>query len=78
MGRDYALKISADPLAKPASLLPMFLVSVASLALILVMGYYGLRESSIADPTSARTRAPALWIVIAVSAFLVLGWGFLS
>ena len=76
VGQDYASAISTGTTAKPAGILPMFLVSAASLVLILVMGYYGLRESRIADPSSAGTRAPALWIVIAGSAFLVLGWGF--
>ena len=76
IGRDNALAITAGTLSKPASLLPMSVVSAASLVLILAMLYYALRESRMADVATHRGRIAAIWIVGLTSAFLILGWSF--
>ncbi|NQT41312.1 MAG: hypothetical protein HQ581_27740 [Planctomycetes bacterium] len=56
---------------------PFTVVSVISLALILVMLGYALRESRIANPTTHRRRMITIVALGAVSAFLVFGWAFL-
>jgi hypothetical protein len=72
-GTEHALAITAD-LSKPGSLLSMAAVSVVSLILMLVLAYFALRESRIADPATHRSRIVPIVVVAMVSVFLVVGW----
>ncbi len=70
--------IASGLLDKPAPLMPMTLVSTASLLLLAVMAYYALRESKLADPATHSSRAPSLIVAVLLSAALIAGWGFFS
>jgi hypothetical protein len=76
-GTETALAITAGTMDKPASLIPMVVVSVLGLLLIAMMGYYSLRESRVADAETHKSRVPLILLAALASAFLVFGWGFL-
>jgi len=50
------------------------LISTVSLLVLLAMGYYAVRESKLTDPTTHKSRVPALVLAIIVSAILIFGW----
>jgi ferredoxin len=77
-GTGTALAITAGTMEKPASLMPITVVSVLSLLLLLIMVYYSLRESRLADPDTHKSRVPSILLATLASGFLVLGWGFLG
>ncbi|MFH1924621.1 MAG: hypothetical protein ABIP48_32615 [Planctomycetota bacterium] len=74
-GHENALAITQEAISKPASLVALPVVSVVSLALLLAMFYYALRESRMADAATHRGRIAAISMVGLASAFLILGWG---
>ncbi len=76
-GTETALAITAGTMDKPASMMSITVVSVLSLMLLLMMGYYGLRESRLADPETHRSRVPSIVLAALASGFLILGWGVL-
>jgi polyferredoxin len=74
-GSETALAITAGTMDKPASLMPITMVSVLSLLLLLMMGYYSLRESRLAEPETHKSRVPSILLATLASAFLIFGWG---
>jgi hypothetical protein len=77
-GTETALAITAGTMDKPASLMPMVLVSLLSLLLLVAMGYFGLRESRLADLETHNSRVPSILLATIASACIVIGWGFLG
>ena len=77
-GADSALAITAKTLDKPHAALSLTVVSVISLLLVLSMGYFGLRESRLADAETHKGRTPAILLVTCGLAFLIFGWGSLQ
>jgi hypothetical protein len=75
-GAETALAITAGTIEKPASLIPMGVVSVLSLLLLAAMGYFSLRESRLADPDTHKSRLPSILLVTLTSAYLIFGWAF--
>ena len=69
--------LSDGTLAKPASLLPMAVISLIGLAVLFVLASFAVRESRLADPASHGSRVAPLMLALAAAAFLVFGWGFL-
>ena len=59
---------------KPGSLLSKATISTACLVLLLVMGYFAVRESKLADPVTHKSRVLSLAVAILVSAVLIFGW----
>jgi len=56
----------------------MSVVSGVSVALVLVLALFALRESRLADEKTSRGKMPAIVLVGLVSAYLAFGWGFLG
>ncbi len=77
-GAETARAITAGTMEKPASLIPMGVVSVLSLFLLVMMAYFSLRESRLADPDTHKSRVPSILLVTFAAAYLVFGWGFLK
>ena len=77
-GAETALAITAGTVDKPASLMPMDVVSVLSLLVLVTMGYFSFRESRLADPQTHKSRVPSILLATVASAFLVFGWGYLG
>lgn len=61
---------------KLGSLLSKAVISTVCLVLLLVMGYFALRESKLADPATHKSRVLSLAIAILASAVLIFGWRF--
>jgi hypothetical protein len=59
---------------KPGSLLSKAVISTSCLVLLLVMGYFAVRESKLADPVTHKSRVLSLAVAILVSAVLIFGW----
>lgn len=77
-GAETALAITAGTMGKPASMLPMDVVSVLSLFLLVTMAYFSLRESRLADTDTHKSRVPSILLATFASAYLIFGWGFLG
>lgn len=75
-GTETAAAITAGTLDKPASLMPLFWVSVLSLTLLVVLTYFSLRESRLADSETHMSRAPAILLTALGSAILICGWAW--
>jgi hypothetical protein len=75
-GISTAQAIVAGTIDKPGPLLSKAAVSAVCLLLLLVMGYFAVRESKLADSTTHKSRLPTLMIAIVASAVLIFGWRF--
>jgi Fe-S-cluster-containing hydrogenase component 2 len=75
-GISTAQAIVAGTIDKPGPLLSKAAVSTVCLLLLLVMGYFAVRESKLADSTTHKSRLPTLMIAIVASAVLIFGWRF--
>ena len=76
-GTTTIAQLAADPTAKPDHLLLKSTVSIVGVLLVLLLGYFALRESRLADTTTHRSRLAPILLVTAVSLAAVWGWGFL-
>ena len=77
-GIQTAVAMTAGTTPKPAVMLSMPIVAAASVVLILVMAYFSLRESRLADRSTHGSRIVPILLVGLTYAFLAFGWGFLS
>jgi hypothetical protein len=73
-GLEHATAIASGTVAPPQHLLPMSVIAAVGCALLLLMGYYSLRESRLADESTHSSRIPAVLLTELLSLFLVLGW----
>lgn len=75
-GVSTAQAIVAKTLDKPGPLFSKALVSTVCLLLLLVMAYFAVRESKLADATTHKSRVPALVLATLASAALIFGWRY--
>ncbi len=77
-GIETALAITSGAASKPAALLPITLVSIVGMILLVIMGYFAMRESHLADPESHRSRIAPLLLIWLAAMTLIYGWGFVG
>ena len=70
-----AMALSAKAIPQPAALLPMVVVSVMAGLLVLTGACFALGEFRLIYPETHRRYRPALVVIAACFAFIVLGWG---
>ncbi len=75
-GVTAARAIVAGEMDKPGPLLPKAVISTVCLILLLVMAYFALRESKLAEPATHKCRVLSLLVAILASAVLIFGWRF--
>jgi hypothetical protein len=75
-GISTAQAIAAGTMDKPGPLLSKAMVSTVCLGLLLVMAFFAVRESRLADLTTHKSRVPSLVLAIVASAVLIFGWRF--
>lgn len=75
-GVTAAQAIVAGTMDKPGPLLPKAVISTICLVLLMVMAYFALRESKLADPATHKSRVFSLVVAILASAVLIFGWRF--
>ena len=74
-GVERALAITRGTITKPASLLPLAVISPIAVALIVVMACFAIRESRLSDRATHASRVLPILLVATCSALLALGWG---
>lgn len=75
-GISTAQAIAAGTMDKPGPLLSKAVISTACLVLLLVMAFFAVRESRLADPATHKSRVPSLVFAVLASAVLIFGWRF--